>query len=384
MRKSDYIQFVLDNISAYSLKLPTELRERQKLQSYLSSLDEEHLKIIASFNKNLLKYFFSVSHNKDGAELGQLLKKLERLSSLIGPTKDLSYLSSDQIDYVLDRIDSIKFDEITPENITKIADEQLEQEFGGNQMQYSKNKAFENQLSSARFYLSSIGYSEKEINEKLEEVKEDPSKLDALFNLEEKEIYGMPDELSQTSTSTGQESSVGASSAEENGVIDEHIKSLHQDISDERAQKAEKIVNDIKSHVRDKFTERYERVYKQMHPDRLKRAYKFLKDTKRKDERMDLYLEWFFSSHLLENIELKVEHWQVSSHASHDNVGVYTAGFSFARYDNIIKEFSDKQLSKVINIARKILKKPSKKRIQKLGQDLIAETGFDEHLYFTD
>jgi len=32
----------------------------------------------------------------------------------------------------------------------------------------------------------------------------------------------------------------------------------------------------------------------------------------------------------------------------------------------------------------RILANPTKERIQKLGQDLTAETGFDEHLYFTD
>lgn len=381
MRKSDYIQFILDNISAFSFNLPGELQNQEKLQQHLSTFEKDSLQIIASFNKNLLKYFFEISLKKDESDLGDLIQKLERLSSLIGPTKDLSYLSSDQIDYVLGKIESIEFDEITPENITKIADEQLEREFGGGQGQYSKGKALENQLASARFYLSSIGYPKEEINEKLEEARKDPSKLDALFNLEEKEIYGMPDELSASSSSSSQEVTSGSANQ---GIIDEHIKSLHQDISDERAQKAKKIVKDIKSHVKDKMTDKYERVYKQMHPDRLTRAYKFLKNTKRKDDRMDLYLEWFFSSHLLENIELKVEHWQVSSSASHDNTGVYTAGFSFARYDNIVKEFSDKKLSKVISIARKILQNPSKKRIQKLGQDLIAETGFDEHLYFTD
>jgi hypothetical protein len=381
MRKSDYIQFILDNISAFSFNLPGELQDQEKLRQHLSRFEKDSLQIIASFNKNLLKYFFKISLKKDESEMGDLLKKLERLSSLIGPTKDLSYLSSDQIDYVLGKIESIEFDEINPENITKIADEQLEREFGGAQGQYSKGKALENQLASARFYLSSIGYPEEEINEKLEDAREDPSKLDALFNLEEKEIYGMPEELSASSSSSSQEVTSGSADQD---IIDEHIKSLHQDISDERAQKAEKIVKDITSHVKGKMTDKYERVYKQMHPDRLTRAYKFLKDTKRKDDRMDLYLEWFFSSHLLENIELKVEHWQVSSSASHDNTGVYTAGFSFARYDPIIKEFSDKKLSKVLSITRKILKNPSKKRIQKLGQDLIAETGFDEHLYFTD
>ncbi|MFX1503679.1 MAG: hypothetical protein ACFFDH_22150, partial [Promethearchaeota archaeon] len=105
---------------------------------------------------------------------------------------------------------------------------------------------------------------------------------------------------------------------------------------------------------------------------------------KRKSKRMNLYLEWFFCSHLLANIEVKVEHWQTSSAAGHGQTGVYTAGISFSRYDNIIKDFPDAKLTKVINIARKILQNPTKKAIQKLATDLVAETGFDEHLYFTD
>ena len=87
---------------------------------------------------------------------------------------------------------------------------------------------------------------------------------------------------------------------------------------------------------------------------------------------------------MLSKIELKVEHWQVSSSAGHGDAGVFTAGIDFSRYDNVIKDFSDDKLTKIINIARKILQHPTKKAIQKLGQDLIAETGFDEHLYFTD
>jgi hypothetical protein len=95
-------------------------------------------------------------------------------------------------------------------------------------------------------------------------------------------------------------------------------------------------------------------------------------------------LEWYFCSHLLSNIEVKVEHWQTSSAAGHGSTGVYTAGINFGRYDQIVREFPDTKLAKVINIARRILQNPTKKAIQKLGQDLIAETGFDEHLYFTD
>jgi hypothetical protein len=99
---------------------------------------------------------------------------------------------------------------------------------------------------------------------------------------------------------------------------------------------------------------------------------------------MELYLEWFTESYLLSNIELKVEHWQVSSSSQVGSAGVYTAGIDFSRYDNIIKDFPDGKLTNVINIARKILQNPNKKAIQKLGQDLLSVTGYDEHLYFTD
>jgi len=99
---------------------------------------------------------------------------------------------------------------------------------------------------------------------------------------------------------------------------------------------------------------------------------------------MNLYLEWFFCSHLLSNIEVKVEHWQTSSAAGHGTTGVYTAGLDFSRYDNIIREFPDSKLTKVVNISRGILRNPTKKAIQKLGQDLLVTTGHDEHLYFTD
>ncbi len=109
-----------------------------------------------------------------------------------------------------------------------------------------------------------------------------------------------------------------------------------------------------------------------------------LKTTKKKSKRMDYYLEWFFSSTLLSKIELKVEHWQVSSQANQGITGVYTAGIDFSRYDQIIRDFPDAKLGKVVTVARRILQTPTKDTIQKLGQSLISETGFDEHLYFTD
>ena len=109
-----------------------------------------------------------------------------------------------------------------------------------------------------------------------------------------------------------------------------------------------------------------------------------LKTTKRKSNRMIFYLDWFFSSTILSKIEFKVEHWQVSTQASQGTTGVYTAGIDFSRYDQIVRDFSDDKLEKVIIICKRIVQHPTKDAIQKLGQSLISETGFDEHLYFTE
>jgi len=382
MEKSDYVQIIIDNVSVFDIKLPNRINGIEELTSYLNAYDVEILKIIAGFNKNFLNYFLEHIVNRDEENFTELIKKLEKMSYLLGPMGNLTYLTSNQVDYVLTKINQLELKEINEEDISLIADEQLQKEFGREIPQYSRAQMLENQISSARFYLSEIGYTSEEINKKIEEVREDQSKLDELFNLPPKEIYNLPEELghigSDPATPTNQNSDGNTN------IIESHIQSIQREIGDERAKQVDEILNEIQDHVRDKMTENYKRVYKQMHPDRLRRAYRFLRDTKRKDNRMDLYLDWFFSTHLLENIELKVEHWQVSSQATHGNVGVYTAGTSFSRYDPIIKDFSDSKLSKVIKIARKILQNPTKRRIQKLGQDLIAETGFDEHLYFTD
>jgi hypothetical protein len=249
----------------------------------------------------------------------------------------------------------------------------------------------ESQLSSAAYYLSHLGYNQEEIKEKIDEARQDSSKLDLLFNLAPKEIYNVPPEISRVSISASSPQSIASEQSNSTNtnhdienIINHHIQSIEHDISEERAQKVNETLQLIKAHVKDRMTEHYERVFKQMHPDRLNRAYKMLKDTKRKSKRMDLYLEWFFLSKILSEIELKVEHWQVSSAAGHGNAGVYTAGINFSRYDQIVRDFSDGKLEKVVRVARHILQNPSKKAIQKLGQDLIAETGFDEHLYFTD
>ena len=89
------------------------------------------------------------------------------------------------------------------------------------------------------------------------------------------------------------------------------------------------------------FTRRWIFCISLMILDRLNRALKMLKQTKRKSKRLILLLEWFFCSHLLSGIELKVEHWQVSSQANQGQHGVYTAGIDFSRYDPIVKGFSD-------------------------------------------
>lgn len=370
MQRADYIQFILDNIAVFDLSPPETLQNPENLKAQLEPFDDKLLKAIAGFNKTILNYFLQIVGDTSQEELDKIVKKLEQLSYYVRPTGNLSYLSPEQINYVLKEIPSLKIVDITPEKISSIVDAQLEKEFSGDQ--YTKTEAFQNQLESARYYLSSIGYSRQDIEQKIKEVSNDPAKLEQLFTLEEKEIYNLPEELQED-----------GEKVDEN-IIEHHIQAIQQDINDERAKKVAEILTKIKSEVADDLTENYERVFKQMHPDRLNRIYKFLRENKRKEKRKELYIEWFFSSHLLENIELKVEHWQVSSRASHQSTGVYTAGVSFSRYDNIIKDFSDEKLAKVLSIARKILKKPSKKRIQKLGQDLIAETGFDEHLYFTD
>jgi hypothetical protein len=389
MDKADYLYMILDNVLVFNISLSPEF-QGNKLSEHLQNFNDKGLEIIAGFNKNLLQYFLKLSKGKLQNEIFESLKKLEKISYMVGPIGNLNFLTSEQIDHILERIEELKIEEINEERISIIADDQLREQFGTDS-NYSASEALENQLSSAAFYLMNMGYSRQEIQEKFSEVRQDPSKLAELFTLQEKEIYNMPIEIQQAnnSHSSNQLNPSHESPSTEpvhnfEETIAHHIQSIHQEITEERAQKVSEILQQIKSHVKEKMTELRERVFKEMHPDRINRALKMLKSTKRKSKRMDLYLDWFTSSLLLSKIELKIEHWQVSSSATHGNAGVYTAGIDFSRYDNIIREFPDGKLSKVVNISKKILQHPTKKAIQKLGQDLIAETGFDEHLYFTD
>ena len=387
MQKADYIYMIKDNIMVYQINLPEDLRGN-KLHEHLNKYDEGNLKIIAGFDKNFLEHFLIISKGKNPEEFTDLLKKMEKISLMIGPTGNLNYLTSNQIQYILTQLGALNLNQIKEEKISKIADEQIEKEFGTSQ---GSSSALERQLSSAAFYLQSIGYSTQEIQDKFNEVRQDPSKLDVLFTLQPKEIYSMPAEIqsrsippSRSQPASTPQSTPNESDQETQNAIEQHVRSIEHEITGERAKKVHEIMELIKAHVREVMDDSYERVFRQMHPDRLNKAYKMLKDTKRKSKRMKLYMEWFFCSYLLSNIEVKVEHWQTSSAAGHGQTGVYTAGMNFSRYDNIVRDFPDNKLTKVINISRRILQNPTKKAIQKLGQDLIAETGFDEHLYFTD
>jgi hypothetical protein len=374
---------ILDNVLVYNINLPPGY-QGNGLDDHLNKFDENNVNIIAGFNKNFLEHFLTVTKDKSQIEVDNLLKKMEKIAYMVGPIGSLSYLGSDQVEYILTKINDLKLNEINEEKISMVADDNLRQQFGGSN--YNATEALENQLASAAFYLLSMGYSREEIQGKFNEVRQDPTRLESLFNTQQREIYNLPSEIrppSSTSAPNTQETSI-VQSHDLSTSIAQHIQAIHQDITEERAQKVKVILVEIKAHVKENLSELQEKVFNQMHPDRLSRSLKILKSTKRKSKRMELFIEWFTDSLLLSKIELKVEHWQVSSSADHSSAGVYTAGIDFSRYDNIVRDFSDGKLTKVVNICRRILQNPSKKTIQKLGQDLISETGFDEHLYFTD
>ena len=380
MQKFDYIYMIIDNVTIFNIQLPSAL-EGGKLNDHLNTYDENILKMVAGFSQVFLEHFIIVSKGQSQKELEEDLKKMDLISQMIGPTGNLNYLGKKQIEYILTKISSLNYKDINEHEISVIADEQLEKEYGS---QYNSNQGLENQMASAAFFLISQG-SKKEIEEIFVQVRQDPSKLDALFTLPQKEIYSVPSELQQnTFAESGSQPTHLELSQETQEAIDHHIDTTQHEISGERAQKVDEIMGEILDHVKDNMTDQYEKVFRQIHPDRLNRALKMLKQTKRKSKRFILILEWFFCSHILSGIELKVEHWQVSSQANQGQQGVYTAGIDFSRYDPIVRDFSDSNLAKVINIARRILRTPTKKAIQKLGQDLAAKTGFDEHLYFTD
>ena len=382
MEKSDLIYMIVDNVLVYGISLPEDFN----LSEHLEQFNDDIIKMVAGFNQKFLEHFLIISKGKDQKELDAPLKKMEKISYMIGPLGNLNYLRDDQFEHILTKMGPLKLEDITEQNVMKIADEHLEAQFGGGG--YSQGAALEGQLASASFYLQGLGYANVEIEAKLDEVRKNPSQLDALFNLPEKEIMSISMDLQPGNASGPRARREGPveleQSVDSEKAIEGYIDSIKQDISKERADKIAVIMAEIKGYVKDLMDENYEKVFALIHPDRLKRAARILKDSKRKSKRPKLVMEWFFCSHLIENIEVKTEHWQVSAQSGHGQAGVYTAGISFSRYDPIVKDFNDNKLTKVVNIMRRILQTPSKKAIQKLAQDLVAETGFDEHLYFTD
>lgn len=381
----------MDNVAVYGIGLPPDL-QGDALYQHLDQFDIKILNGIASFNKQFLEHFFILSKGKTPKEFKDDLSKMGLISLMIGPTGSLSYLTEEQVEHILTKLGSVDVKEISEDKISLIADEYLEQQFG--QGSYGNSQALENQLASASFYLLSVGFSQQEVQKKIAEARQDPKKIDDLFNLEpaqSPEPGGIASHLTGPSGTPPQGPSSQTAQSHEDApgfeeLINGYINQLKEGIEHppERAARVKELVEEIRGRVKEKFTSRHDEIYVLMHPDRLSRANKQVKSIKRKKERMDLVLDWFALSFLLGNIEFKVEHWQVSSGAGHGQAGVYSAGINFSRYDPIVSDFDDDKLSKVIQIIRKLLQQPSKKAIQKLGQDLVAETGFDEHLYFTD
>ncbi|MFX1276667.1 MAG: hypothetical protein ACFFAT_16725, partial [Promethearchaeota archaeon] len=372
--KEEYIYMIIDNVLVFGINSDLQ---GDTLRAHLEKFDDKVIKAVAGFNQKFLEHFLIISKGKDPKDIDEEIQKMEKISLMISPMGNLHYLRDDNLEFILTKLGALKLEEITETKIIKIVDEQLEKQFGG-AGHYTEAAALEGQLQSAAFYLSGLGYPRTVIEQKLDEVRKDPSKLDALFNVPEMGAFDHPPEFSSSNSQSIEQSQ------DVDNAIEGYIASLKPDISDERAKKAEEIIIEIREIAGEQMNENYEKVFKLMHPDRLARAAKMLRGVKKKSKRIKLYLEWFFCTHLISSVEFKVEHWQVSSHAGHGQAGVYSAGIDFSRYDVIVRDFNDGKLTKVINITRRILQTPSKKAVQKLAQDLVAETGFDEHLYFTD
>lgn len=383
MEKADYIYMIKDNALILGAQLPDQLIG-DGLDKYLITLPVNVLEHLAGFDKKFLEFFFEKAPKKTEQDIVILLDKLTKISYFVGPIGDLSYLTEEQVKYILNKIEDIKPEDITSEKINVISDEVLMEQFGGsaNQQQVS----FDNQLQNIRFYMREMGYSHEEIEQKIQEAGNDGQKIDDLFSLPEKTIVSRPP---MTGAQAGDSGSIGQGMSDSiTGPPTEFsLESLRREvpeITEERARRVEEIMEKIKDKCKDILTEDHDAIFHEIHPDRLNRIFNILKTQNRKSPKFKLLLDWFMYSIYLSSIEVKVEHWQVSSHASRTAAGVYTAGIPFGRYDRIVEEFTEKKLEKVINIAKRILSNPTKDRIQKLGQDLTAETGFDEHLYFTD
>ena len=129
MNKADYIYMILDNALVYNINLPTEFQDNG-LNNHLNKFDEKSLVIIAGFTKSFLEHFLIVSNGKTQQDVAELLKKMEKISFMVGPIGNLSYLTSDQIDHILTKINSLKINEINEEKISLLADDRLRNSLG--------------------------------------------------------------------------------------------------------------------------------------------------------------------------------------------------------------------------------------------------------------
>jgi len=100
MDKSDYIYMILDNALVYNINLPPDY-QGDGLNTHLNNFDEKNVKIVAGFTKNFLEHFLTVSKGKTQQDIVELLQKMEKISSMVGPIGNLSYLGSDQVDHLL-------------------------------------------------------------------------------------------------------------------------------------------------------------------------------------------------------------------------------------------------------------------------------------------
>ncbi len=354
----DKIAKIADIAIIFGINLPNELHGT-KSNNY--KFDDKILSRIAGFNNIFLEYFIIISKGKDKKDLELILKKLEKIAYFINPTGILHYLNDNQVELILTKLNSLSLDEITQERIAIIAVEQLLQQLSGSQ--HDQNHILENRLSTAAFYLIEMGYPQHEIQDIINNARKDLSKIDSIFNLSRREETP----LSPTPNSSQGRPPIGdpqrqsreavliENTPEMEQVIRRYVQQVQHKQNPQRAQKAATIIGKIKNLVGDLMTDYYEQVFQQVHPDRLNRAFEMMKESKRKSKRVSLLLEWVFFSHLIENIEIKVKHWQVSSDTKQGRAGGYFSRISFSRYDHIIKNFADRKLSRTINILRRFI-----------------------------
>ena len=89
MQKSDYLNMIVDNVMVFGINLPTDF-QGNNLHNHLSQFDERSLVIIAGFNKSFLEHFLIISKGKSPKDMEESLKKMEKISYMIGPTGSLS------------------------------------------------------------------------------------------------------------------------------------------------------------------------------------------------------------------------------------------------------------------------------------------------------